>query len=448
MSTQTNHTVAREDLGDAKVKLHVEVPKDVVQSAAKSVKKQIMKHIKIPGFRRDKTPLPLVKQYVGQDRFNEYVQRELLPKVYYEALEQEKISPISEVSYENIQVKKDEFAFDANFSVAPDFKLGDYKSLKLKPVEPEAVEDSAIDEFLSEMAERSAEMQDAAKDAVTEEGHHVSALVKGKIDGEDVKALRHYNVGLTLGKEQLYPDFDKNLVGKKKLDRVTFEYSFDKDFENKALAGKTAEIEVKILGHKLVEVPAIDDAFAAKVGGFDDVQTLKDQVRVELERRKKEEATTAFRKEIQDALHGVIECEIPQSLVEELTEAKLHDLKHDLQQQGKTLEDHLEGLGKSEEEYKEELNQDSSRELKLSFGLTEIARKEELKVEDLEILQRIDMTARALQKRFDEILEYVESLGRRVLIRSEIMQEKALGYLENLYSPEEESADSSEEASA
>ena len=119
------HQIKREDLGEAKMSLAVEVNKSSVQSATKSVQKQILKHVKIPGFRRDKTPLALVKRYVGADRFNEYVQRELLPKAYYEALEQEDLSPISQVEYDGIEFGKDSFHFKASFSVAPEFKLGE-----------------------------------------------------------------------------------------------------------------------------------------------------------------------------------------------------------------------------------------------------------------------------------------------------------------------------------
>ena len=107
MAKIESHQVKREDLGDARVQLQVEVPKAVVQAATKSVSKQILKYVKVPGFRRDKTPLPLVKRSVGKERFNEYLQRELLPQTYYEALEQEDVRPISEVEYEGIEFASD-----------------------------------------------------------------------------------------------------------------------------------------------------------------------------------------------------------------------------------------------------------------------------------------------------------------------------------------------------
>lgn len=433
MAKIESHQVKREDLGDARVQLQVEVPKNVVQAATKSVSKQILKYIKVPGFRRDKTPLPLVKRSVGKERFNEYLQRELLPQTYYEALDQEGVRPISEVEYEGIEFASDSFKFTAKFSIAPEFSVGDYKSLKVDAFQEKEVTEEEVENFLEDLVSKQSEMEDFESDVETAKGHWVSLLVKGKVDGEDSKFLRHYNTGVVLGKDELYPKFDKELIGKKKMDRVNFEYKFAKSYENKALAGKTASFEVKILGHKNITTPKIDDEFAKKMGPFENVQALKETVQAELGNKKREESLQEFRKHLQDTLHGIIECEVPQSLVDELSEAKMQDLKHSLAQQNKSFEEHLSSEGKTEEDLKNGMNSDSERELKLSFALTEIAIKEGLEVEDIEVNQRIAFTAHALRKNVDEILEYVESLGRKVLIRSEIMQEKALGYLENLY---------------
>lgn len=430
MSSENNHAVTREDLGDSKVKLSVEISKTRVQTASKSVQKQVLKHIKVPGFRRDKTPLPLVKKTVGADRFNHMVQRELLPQVYYEALEQENVSPISEVEYEDIALSSDKLTFNASFSVAPEFKLGEYKDLEIGEVPKAEVEDSDLDAFLQDFAKRMAESVDVEDGTETANGHWVSLLVKGKIDGEDAKALRHYNVAATLGENSLYPDFDQHLVGKKKLDRVNFEYSFADDFDNKALAGKTAEFEVKILGHKIQTVPAIDDELAKRTGSFDTLDKLKETIKTELMGRKEQEASGELRKAIQEALLERIDCELPERLSLELTQAKFDDLKHEMTQKGESFEDYLASQGKSEDELKAEMNEDSAKELKLSFALTEIAKLENFDVHDQEIAYRIDYTARVLKKNFDEVLEYVESLGRRVLIKAEIMQEKALHFLE------------------
>ena len=167
MAKIESHQVKREDLGDARVQLQVEVPKAVVQAATKSVSKQILKYVKVPGFRRDKTPLPLVKRSVGKERFNEYLQRELLPQTYYEALEQEDVRPISEVEYEGIEFASDSFKFIAKFSVAPEFSVGDYKNLEVESFQEKDVTDKEVNDFLDELVSKQAEMEDFESDVET-----------------------------------------------------------------------------------------------------------------------------------------------------------------------------------------------------------------------------------------------------------------------------------------
>ena len=99
-----------------------------------------------------------------------------------------------------------------------EFNVGDYKKLKVESFQEKVVSDKEVDDFLEELVSKQAEMEDFESDVETAKGHWVSLLVKGKVDGEDSKFLRHYNTGVTLGKNELYPKFDKELLGKKFLD--------------------------------------------------------------------------------------------------------------------------------------------------------------------------------------------------------------------------------------
>ena len=164
------YEIEKTSLEGSKVKLNVKVPKPVVQGAFKSVQKEILKYVKIPGFRRDKTPLALVKRQVGTDQFHKYVQSQLLPKSYYDALEQVKVEPISEVEYENVEISNDAFTFEANFSVAPEFRLGDYKSLSIKPISVEPVTDDAVEDFLNQLAAKNSEKKEADEGELVQNG--------------------------------------------------------------------------------------------------------------------------------------------------------------------------------------------------------------------------------------------------------------------------------------
>ncbi|MBT3785414.1 trigger factor [bacterium] len=429
--------IEQTELAGSKIRLEVKIPKSMVHGAFKSVQKEVLKFVKIPGFRRDKTPLALVKRQVGADQFHEYVRSQLLPRAYYDALKQVSLDPISEVKYENVEIGNDKFEFEALFSVAPEFSLGDYKSLKIEQVMADSASENDIDDFLNQLASKNSEKKEADEGAVIAAGDSVNLLVKGKVDGADCRFLRHYNIELVMGNEELYPDFDKNILGSKKLDRVNLEYSFAEDFDNKVVAGKTAQLEVKVLGHHKIEAQKFDDEFASKFGPFKTMVELKKSIGDELESKNKQAAQEKIKEKIQESLQAVIDCEVPEELTRELTDSKLEDLKYELSKKQTSFEDHLKAEGKSEDELKEEMNIDSVKALKLSFALADLAKQEGFDVEEREIAARVSMTAHYLRKPFQEILEYVESLGRRPLIRAEILQEKGLEFLVNHYSPEE-----------
>ncbi len=440
--------IVKQELEGSRIQLNVSAPAETVKEASKSVAKQILRHMSIPGFRRDKTPLALVKRQVGADRFLEYVQSELLPSTYYEAVDQEGIQPISEVQYGEKSLTDSEFKFQASFAVAPAFQLGDYKNLKVEASEAEPVTDDAVDNFLQQLRSKHSVKNDVAEGVEIKSGDLVSLLIRGKIGEEESPFLKHYNVSLVIGENQLYPDFDKHLLGHKKLDRFEVEHAFGDDYFNKALSGKTAKIEIKVLTHKTVTLPEMDSEFLKSLGGFETVDALKAAIRKEIENSNKEAARKKLRANLQDSLYTAIQCDVPKGLVGELSDAKLHDLKLDLEQKKSSFEDFLTSQGKTEEEYKAEVDKASEKELKLSFALTRIADQEGLGVEEEEVSWRIRYTAMVLRKEFHEILEFVENLGRRVLIRAEIKQEKALHFLENLYFPAETESAVGEEASA
>ena len=87
------------------------------------------------------------------------------------------------------------------------------------------------------------------------------------------------------------------------------------------------------------------------MGPFENVQALKETVQAELGNKKREESLQEYGS-IFKTLHEVIECEVPQSLVDELSDAKMQDLKQGLAQKNKSFEEHLSSEGKTEEELK------------------------------------------------------------------------------------------------
>jgi trigger factor len=425
--------VEKQQLEGSKLSIRVTVPANLVDSARKSVCRWVSKSITVPGFRPGKVPVSIMKRHVGVERFDEFVMGELLTESYYAALEQEKINPVTEVVYGDKKLDANEFSFEASFAVAPEFTLGDYNALEVEEVQKDEVTEAEMNELMERLALNVAEKKEPAEDEPIENGDQISVLAKGKIDGESSSLLRHYNRLLIVGKNELYPGLDENFIGKKKMERVQLEYSFPEDYAVKGLAGKKAELDIKVLAHHKIQIPEINDEFAKNYFRCDTLVELQEQMKAELTARKENEARKKEMEAIQSALYKVVKCEIPETLVQELTDAKKEDLMIGLEERNITLSDHLIAKGQTEEEFNAQMMEESRRELALSFALTEIAEKENLDVSDEEVLYRVHHTAYVYKKSYRDILEYVDSKGRRPLIKSEIKQEKAMNFLQKKY---------------
>jgi FKBP-type peptidyl-prolyl cis-trans isomerase (trigger factor) len=110
--------------------LKFKIGKDRVSKALDSVYQEISKVAKIKGFRPGKAPRAIVEQQHSQVAQEELI-RKLIPEVYQEGLEKEKIAPIDYPEIEDVQFKDGEMSFTAKLDIRPEINLKQYKGLKV-----------------------------------------------------------------------------------------------------------------------------------------------------------------------------------------------------------------------------------------------------------------------------------------------------------------------------
>jgi FKBP-type peptidyl-prolyl cis-trans isomerase (trigger factor) len=110
--------------------LKFKIGKDRVSKALESVYQEISKVAKVKGFRPGKAPRAIVEQQHSQVAQEELI-RKLIPEVYQEGLEKEKIAPIDYPEIEDVQFKDGEMTFTAKLDIRPEINLKQYKGLKV-----------------------------------------------------------------------------------------------------------------------------------------------------------------------------------------------------------------------------------------------------------------------------------------------------------------------------
>lgn len=167
------------------------------------------------------------------------------------------------------------FDYDVNDYV----KLGEYKNLSVQYPVPMVTEEGL--EMEIEYLQNDNTEYKEIKDRGAQNGDYVNIDFEGKINGESFEGGSESEYEFTLGDEEFFEDFEKNLIGKKAGETFTFTVTFPEDYDEET-GGKEAEFSVTMnLIHEVV-VPEYNDEFIKKVTDYDTVAAFEEATMEEL----------------------------------------------------------------------------------------------------------------------------------------------------------------------
>ena len=122
MDIQTKHQP------DKTVELTLTIPWDQVKTTYNEVVEDFVKEAEVPGFRKGKAPRATVEEQLDKTKVYEEVLQRIIPKVYTEAITQEKLHPIVSPKITLTEAKEENpWIIQATTCEKPDITLGDYK---------------------------------------------------------------------------------------------------------------------------------------------------------------------------------------------------------------------------------------------------------------------------------------------------------------------------------
>lgn len=376
---------------DTEVELTIVASKEQLDSVKQAVLKRLQPEVSAPGFRKGKVPLNIVEKHVDDNYFKSQFLDEALTEVYRTALIQEDLRPLSQPQVE-IQkfVPFSDLAFKVSVSVVPPIKLGDYTKVK-KSKKVTDVTAADVTEVVDNLRKRMAEKKEV-KRAIKDGDEAIIDFAGVDSDGKDVAGAKGTDYPLSIGSDTFIAGFEENLTGMKAGEEKTFTLTFPKDYAHTPLANKDVTFTVTIKTVNEMELPKADDAFAKKVGNFKTLKELKDDIKVQLQKQKDQEADAQLRDEVIGEVVTKSKMTIPQVLLDESVEGLLNEFKQNLVYRGITFPEYLEQAGMTEEEYREkELLPKAETRVKTGLVLAEIAKAEKITVSDEELEIRLQL---------------------------------------------------------
>jgi trigger factor len=422
--------VTLEHLAACKKLLRVEVDTEEVNKTFDSVTKDFQREASLPGFRPGKAPRDMVVRKYSKDIEDE-VKRKLISDSYKKAVDDQKLDVLGYPDIEEIQFNRGQaLKFAATVETAPDFELPEYKGL---PINREAR--SVTDEDVQRALEALQKPQAAFKtvDRPVQTGDVAVVNYTGTSDGKPITDIAPTAKGLTEQKAfwvevpttSFIPGFAEQLMGAKAGDKRTVNVDFPADFVTPQLAGKKGVYEVEVVEVKEKSLPALDDAFA-KSYGAENLEKLKEGVRRDLDNELKFKQNKDIRNQIVRSLLNRVNFELPESQVANQTRRVVYDLVQENAKRGisrQTIEQEKDKIYSA-------ANQIGSERVKVEFLLRKIAEKEDVKVSQQEIAERIGHLAAMYQIPPEKLAKDLQKRNGLIEIFDQIMNEKVLDFLQ------------------
>ena len=426
--------VTRDNASPIEITLTVELePEDENPFLERSYRRTVSR-INIPGFRRGKAPRHIVESMIGRTALLQEALDFMVAETLDKVLTDEEVSAFGEPNIEVTDLEP--VSFTATVPLEPNIDLGDYRSLRVEH-EPVEISEEQVGDVLTRIQEEQSVWEPVERPA--EFGDRLNLDVNGEIDGELV--VDDQDVEYVPNEDNVlpFPGFAPNLIGMAEEDEREFIVTIPEDYPREQYAGKDVQFKVSCLSVKEKNVPELDDEFAKSVGdGFDDLEALRSNVRESLTNQ----AEASSRNELeQKSLEALCEAAIVNAspiLYERELEAMQADRERMLRQQGLDLPTYLRFMGKSNEEFLEEMRPNAERRLVGGLVMRKLAEVEEIEVTDEDIQTEtdrlFDMSSgeEAEQESLDNLRQFLDSQSTRDNIRSSLHSRRVLERLTDI----------------
>ncbi|CAN5526204.1 trigger factor [soil metagenome] len=425
MKTDTLQTTS-ERIDKDRVKLRVEVPEGALTPAVNAVYRRWAKEIRVPGFRTGKVPRQLIDARVGADVVREEAVRDALPDLYRDALRAEDIEAIAPPEIEVLDLDPGSpLVFEALVDIRPQVVVPDLSEITVD-APSEEVTDEDVDEQLDRLRERFAELETVGREA--RRGDFVLIDLKGYRDDQPVEDASApdflYEIGSRTGPAKLDDELESSRPGAilRFNDLVAASGEGDEPPEEISFTVLVKEVKSK-------KLPPLDDDFAKTVGEFDDIDGLRGDLRERLAEVKREIAKDSLRALVLERLVNASDLEPPEKLVETEFDHQLEHFQEDLGRAGLTIDDYARQTQATELEIRRDVRSQAQRSVKAELLLEEVARREEIGVDEEEIGREIAIAAARAERDPKEVAEQLVQSGRLSVVAADIMRRKALDHV-------------------
>jgi trigger factor len=396
--------------------LDVEIPADEIESRLERIALAVRQRASMPGFRRGKVPLDVVRQQFA-DTIEKQMLEDLLPDVTSQAIREANLEPVVPPLVQNLRFTPGQpLRYEAVVDVRPQVEVKGHQGLPLVR-RVRRVDEAAVDTVIARLREESAIFEDLDRPA--ERGDVVLAdSVRLDANGRRMPHTKARNLRLELGAPDMLPDLENGLLRSEAGQSRQIMIEYPAGHPSPELAGKSMQYEVRVRKIQRKKLRDLDDNLARDVFQLASFDELRARVRANLEG----DEQIRIRRELEAAVTDELIRENPLELPARLTEQMLDHVVREAAG-GRPVPDQLRP--EIEQRYRPGVERSLRREILLGA----VARQENLAVGDDEVGAEIDRMAQADPRQAARVRARYQSSDRRHALAESLLERKAMDWL-------------------
>jgi trigger factor len=313
-----------------KHEIEITVPVDEIARETDRVVAGIQQKARLPGFRPGKAPASLIRSKFSK-QVRDDVLENLLPKYFKQKVEEEHLEVVGRPNVKDVHFHEGEpLRFKAEFEVAPEIELKDYRGITVHYHEPQ-VTDEDIAKRLEEIREQKSQFVNVEPRTLVDRDYAVVTL--DSLAGVD-QPIHQDEVVLHVGDPDTMAGFSEALRGMSPEEEKEFEVTYPEDFGQERLAGKTVQFRAKLTTIRTKELPELNDEFAQDLGDYQTLGDLREAVRKAIFHEREFASQQKAKQQLIEKLVETHEFPVPDAYIERQIESQIENQVREFVERG------------------------------------------------------------------------------------------------------------------
>ncbi len=384
----------------------------------------------LPGFRKGKVPVGLLKKQYGQALYGEALEQAVNQSTA-KAIEDRGLRPALQprVDLKELAEGKD-VEFEVAVEVLPEIGKLDFSGIELERLKAE-VPPKDVDAAVDRIAKANREQKPVDPPRPAQKGDALKLDFVGSVDGVEFPGGKAEDYTLELGSGSFIPGFEDQLIGAEVDKALDVKVTFPADYGNAELAGKEAVFKCTVKEiREFVDKPADDEL--AKKNNFENLDAMRKAVSDRIGQDYAQVSRSMIKRQLLDKLADSHKFAVPEGLVEGEFNA-IWQRVEEAKKNGEKLED-------DEDKMRKEYREIAERRIRLGLLLADVGRSNSIDVTPEELNQAVMREAMRYPGQERQVLEfYGKNAELKEQLRAPIFEEKTVDFILELAKVNEKS---------